>query len=373
MNCVEVHWMKKLKLVNFMLSLSVIGLVGTSIAAGDVPSELLFEGFDNHQNYIGDENLGNSGNAIYRHRGDSLPQGWDAMSLWSRPPESHLMITDDMPEAIRGGDGRSLVLRRASRNSTWSGDSQLLKYFEEGLEEVYVSFWIKFQPGWTVESGDQSKLFRIGTVEDTTITGSDLWSKNGMGIRWDWVEWSGSGLRNYISIYSSEGSFLNPEIVTQGGNYDGEGVFNSNFTTLPYDLNGDGAIDNEPEIVDRLTGDIIPSSGFGPARHENIYGEVWNRMEFYLKLNSEPGVQDGIVKQWFNGSLILANETVPWIQSNGDPEKKFNNIRLGGNDFFTAYDDELEHQEWYAIADLEIRTSHPNRPGSPGNVGVELK
>lgn len=342
------------------------GILIVALAISSVSAEILFQdNFDNQSIYNGDDYLSGTGKTLSSSNGDTLPKGWDAISLWSSYEESHLQIVSQPSDMVFGETGKSLVMRRASKSNGWHGDSQLVKLLDEGIDEIYVSFWIKFQPGWTVKSGNASKIFRIGWAEPGA-TGSDFWGKIGMGIIWDWIEWEGSGVRNNIMIRPNTSSFSNPNLGIQPPYYNGSGSFNSNFTSFPYDLSGDGKIDNEPNIVDKLTGEIIPPSGM-IARHENIFGSDWNRMEFYLKLNSKPGMQDGIIRQWFNGSLILSNETMPWLQLDGDPTAKFNNVRFGGNDFFNAFEDSEKVQEWYAIDNIEIRTKHPNEPKPPSN------
>lgn len=329
-------------------------LVGV-MAAAPVGAEVIFEeNFDAQVDYIGEKHL-NGGNSLWAESGDVVPEGWTAISLWPKYSESYMEIVSSNKDKARGETGKSLVLRRGSFSGSWSGDSQLALNLPKDYDEVYVRFWIKFQPKWTHDG--YSKIFRIGSYPPNT-RGSDYWSRIGMGFIWDYVHFSESGLRN--SLFATPlggGSFKNPPLGYTSNNFNGQG-WNSNYTSFTYDLDGDVIKDNEPELLNRVDGGVIPDSGL-IATHDHVFGDAWNELEFYVRINSRPGAQDGVLMQWLNGSLIFKNTSIPWVPYDAEMVG-FNAVKFGGNDYFMAYPDSQQVQEWYAIDDIVIRSSLPD-------------
>ncbi|WP_143269418.1 hypothetical protein [Mangrovitalea sediminis] len=356
------------------IGLGAAAWLATSFAPAVSAGVIFQDNFDNQPDYIADNYLSGSNHELWASRGDTVPKGWDAVSVWSLfAGKSGLQITSANSDKARGGTGKSLVILRGSGSTAWSSDAELAKNFSPGYDQLYVSFWIKFQPGWTPDG--HTKIFRIGSYAPDTI-GPDYWSNIGMGFIWDWVSYpTGSGLRNGLFLAPKPGAhFSNPNIGNGGCNYDGYNTYNANYTNCPYDLNADGVVDNKPQILDRVSGGIIPDGGV--ATHDMVFGSAWNHMEFFVKVNSKPGVQDGILKEWFNGSLIFENDAIPWRQADMSASQNFTAIKFGGNDFFTTYPRSDEHTEWYSIDDVVVRDDLPanrlgNAPNPPSNVSVK--
>lgn len=343
-----------------------------SISTPIAGAEIIFEeDFDEQPDYDSRDHLSGVNHQLYRERGDLIPPGWDSISDWSQYDLPHLNITGSDANKVRGGRGKSLVMRRASRGPGWSGDAQLAKNLDRDYKEIYVKFWIKFQPGWTHNGFD--KLFRIGSYKPDELSGKEYWSRLGMGIIWDVVHYSveDSGLRNNVSAVSSQGRMKNPTpaIRDQGWRSNGRG-WNANYTSTPISADGSG-----PRLVDHANGGVLPVSR--STSHAQVYGNVWHKVEFHLKMNSAPGVQDGVMTQWLDNTVMITNTTVPWLQA-GDPEvdRGFNAIKFGGNDNFMIYPNEDRVQEWYAFDDIVIRSSLPlerrgANPESPTDVQIE--
>lgn len=322
------------------------------------------DNFDNQPDYVGDDYLASGQHTLWAVDGDKVPQGWSAISLWTYNRASNpsfLQITSANSDKAYGGKGKSLVIRRFSGSVAWSGDAELAKNFEPGYDSLYVSFEIKFQPGWT-PSGE-SKIFRIGHYAPGT-RGSSYWSALNMGVLWEYLAYptTASGLRNYLNLNSlhapGEKNFANPTIKDHYTNLiDGMGISNS-FIRSPYHLKGNSAVDNQPGLIDKQTGAVIPDGGV-TGSHAMVFGDGWNKMAFYVKLNSAPGKQDGQLKEWMNGKLIFSNDTIPWIQAGQDPTAKFNAVKFGGNDFWQTYPASEQVTQWYSIDNVVMRTDIP--------------
>jgi len=81
-------------------------------------------------------------------------------------------------------------------------------------------------------------------------------------------------------------------------------------------------------------------------------------MAFFIKMNSAPGVFDGVLKQWIDDYRIHNITTMNWVESDRDMVQ-WTSVALGGNDWFNLYPDSMRVEEWYAIDDFVIRDSIP--------------
>ncbi len=346
-----------------------------SLAVSVANAEVIFEeNFDDQPDYVSRDIL-SRGHQLYRFNGDPIPEGWDAISDWSMYSEPHLAILASDAGKARGGTGKSLVMRRGSRDGGWGGDAQLAKNFDPGLDELYVKFWIKFQPGWTHDG--QTKLFRIGSYAPEDLSGSGYWGNLGMGIIWDWRALAvvDSGLRNLIHLSADVGGTGDmtdpPPGASLGARWDG-GKFNGNHGADPREIPS-----NTSYLTDYVNGGVLPDSyGFS---HEQVFSDGWHKMEFHIKMNSAPGVRDGVIQQWMDGVKLVESFEMAWLQNGSpDPNRKFNAIKFGGNDNFMAYPNSEEVQEWYVFDDIEIHDSLPSErertgisPNPPTDIVIE--
>ncbi len=99
----------------------------------------------------------------------------------------------------------------------------------------------------------------------------------------------------------------------------------------------------------------------------------WHYHEIHLKMNSAPGVSDGLLAYYINGVAQMKFNDVPWIQSNGRMVG-WNMVSPGGNqDFHTSTPGgETYH---YDIDDLVFSThrvinDNGTPPGSPPDSGT---
>jgi len=154
---------------------------------------------------------------------------------------------------------------------------------------------------------------------------------------------------------------LDPEIINSPREVN-TGDMSTNFTSEIHSLS--------PQIYDLANGGFIPSEGL--VFHNQIYSSQWHRLGFYFELNSSPGIQDGILKFWFDGSLIIDMQQIPWIGNDGSMAAQWNNISFGGNDKYHFNLDESaaisERERWYAIDDIQILDAIPDTASKPESV-----
>ena len=361
--------MNSVRSLTWLVAGAMVSLASTAGA------EVIFEeNFDDQPDYVARDYL-TSNHQLHQTDGDSIPSGWDSVSDWSpdSPLEPHLKIVAADSAMARGGTGKALVMRRISKDGGWSGDAQLAKNFDTMMPELYVKFWIKFQPGWTHEG--QTKLFRIGSYYPEDLTGGSYWSNIGMGMIWDWRAFAveDSGLRNLVSISPDVGGIGDMDNPSPGKvlgpGFDGT-KFNGNHGADPREIP-----DNTSYLKDYVNGGVLPDTyGFS---HEQVFSDVWHKVEFHVKMNSAPGVRDGVFQQWMDDVKLVESFEMPWLQ-NGAPDSNrgFNAVKFGGNDNFMAYPNSAEVQEWYVIDDIVIRSSLPiertgGAPRPPTDIEIE--
>jgi len=244
----------------------------------------------------------------------------------------------------------------------WNSDAILTKRLPgDGLNEVYVKFRFKLQPGWTVTSG-VGKLFRIShKKEGFPEYGYGTKPEYGHGPMYIWDGLGGEGdygFRNVTALrgYPNETNyFMGEQSPQQLPRSLVSGNLSLNWGVNVTDLNGDGIHENAPypSVIDGSpVGDIATVA-------ETLGIDTWVTAEFYFKMNSAPGVADGAVKQWINGHLCFSNDVMPWCASSAAEVVKWNTVSFGGNHYWAAYPAVDAVEEWYVIDDIEIHNGLP--------------
>ena len=130
----------------------------------------------------------------------------------------------------------------------------------------------------------------------------------------------------------------------------------------------------DPLIPDLVNdGYLIDSTS--PISHEQIYGNTdrWTKLSFYVKMNSAPGVNDGVLKQWINDVQFHTDDTIAWVTDDEELNPNqilvgWNYIAIGGNDYFQAIDNDQRFEDWYAIDNFKVFNGIPNAPAAPSDV-----
>ena len=299
-----------------------------------------------------------------------VPEGW--YSVYQDPKWAPSMGHPDRHETIeilarnadkaRGERGKSFVQRRDSSPEPgykWNSDGQLLKLFDESHQALYVEFWIRFDPDWTVTpSEDASKLFRVGSWSGV---GSEFQAfgggEQGPLFLWDWKR-DNYGVRNVHTLRGGPHGDNYTMTEAQRGSHPRGSL---NFTTNTQGMGVDGGT---PRIVDRVNGGYISDNLTQTVEHYQIYGKSeWTKAAFYVQMNSRPDAPDGWLMQWINDEQILNVRDITWVSRAEDGSEKsvgWDFFSIGGNDYFKTYPDSVRRQEWYSIDDLVVRTSIPD-------------
>ncbi len=267
-----------------------------------------------------------------------------------------MSITGRDPEQVFGGAGKALIVTYESAGSGYTSDGFLTRDIPPS-DEVYVRFRMRFEPGFNAERANGSiKLFRIlsydGTGSRSRFFGGGNsapiyifnWSKSDYGVRHKHAFRCDDQATTYYCT--------NPSI-TGGPRSVVNGDMSANFSSDIADL--------APGLPDLLNGGTIPSSG--TVEHDQVYGDVWHTMELYVKLNSAPTVNDGILRVRIDGRDIIDMSEIPWIGANGSMDARWNSVSFGGNGRYLwntrSGDPVSDRERWVAIDDILIRDSLP--------------
>lgn len=266
-------------------------------------------------------------------------------------PTKHETI--EITDELMFGTAKVLRLWRDSDDqqnaNLWHSDGQLSKHFPDngGLDEVYVEFWLRFQPGWTAINHG-IKMFRISSWDHVgPIYQGFSGGANGPILIWN-ANHSAYGARNGLYLRCGPwGDNYYFDYPTDIPDFPRESM---NWATdLRLDLpNQDG------------NGGLLSDIPGAVLSHENVYGpSLWNKLGFYVKMNSDYGVKDGKLYQWFNDQLILKLDAVPWYKPSTQARPKWNVVSFGGNDYFPQYPAADAHEEWSAITKIKIYDGIP--------------
>jgi hypothetical protein len=323
-----------------------------------------------------------------------IPKNWSSVyqgTEWS--PEAGYPNLKSTIEILaenggRNGSTRSYLGTRESIDSTggqWHSDGQLIKAPIDptnvaGTEEIYIEFWIRFEANWFqrgfadgVYPSFSSKIFRISswTPGGNMLSGArgDL----GPVMLFDYKS-DNYGMRNKIGFRggpqtNSTGATNNYKVPSVYGFTD-----NSNFNQLG--LVGQDVGGTDAQLPDLVNGGLLVDTT-KLVTHEMLWGppENWTKVAFYLKMNSAPGVPDGIMSQFINGHRIRHENTIPWVEANPDNIMvKWNHFSIGGNDQFLPYPGEQRFEDYYYIDDIVVRDSLPDDlKGTAPNPPVDIE
>lgn len=302
-------------------------------------------------------------------KGDVIPKGWDFARVepkWSPStghPDRHepIEILASNAEKAFGGSGKSMVCWRDGyeNDGRWDSEGLLLKRLEP-QSELYVEYKILFSPeiysSYLTGRLGEGKIFRMYAFSgDWNSPFRYFDGVNHPEIVWNLVGDERYGIRNKISLLgigASAGAPDMPRPVSWGSGW-----------SLSFKSDIQGRVPGVPEMIpDQKNGGLIDPDVDGVASLERVFGTpgTWNKMAFYGKLNSAPGVFDGVLSQYLNGQRILHTEQVAWIPA-GEEMRYWNVVGLGGNDYLELYPNEDRHEEWYAIDDLKIMNKLPSQ------------
>ena len=250
----------------------------------------------------------------------------------------------------RYGGSRSLECRFAAGATNCPSPA---RHLFAATDAVYVSFYIKHSANW-VGSGKSyhPHMFYFLTNADSNYVGPAY---------------------THLTAYVEENGGVPLFAIQDGMNIDesrvGQDLTNVTEQRAVAGCNGDsdghgnGSCYNATPTI-HWNGKQWRARGvyFGDTTGSATYKGDWHLVEVYLKLNSVVGgrgVQDGIIRYWFDGSLIIDHSNVV-MRTGAHAAMKFNQLFIG-----PWIGDGSPVNQAYWVDDLTIATGRPAAPPAP--------
>jgi len=293
-------------------------------------SEILFEdNFDSHPDWSPAQPKGLS--SLCYNNCSSAPEGYDGYrvgwTFYNDPGHNTLNIDSSQH---RGPSGKAFIFWNESDPSeAWENDGMLFLVLGVPRSELYVRFYIKFQPGWKWRTGESAgqKFFRITHWPAGT----------------DPSKFGTSGTQRPLTtllLFKQNSGKANVKLV-------------NNFR---YEVNYKAHSNSEVYLADgnyEGTGSAFDKAG-------NLGDGAWHCIEVQAKMNSAVGVADGVVRTWLDGVKISETTDLAFSDAGSEtnPRHLWNWIALGGNtiNHYAPLSDKSE--QWYAIDDLVVSTEY---------------
>lgn len=211
----------------------------------------------------------------------------------------------------------------------------------KGYNEIWITLWRQYDPNYYTDQNMQ-KYLKVssynsaegglsdwfGNVHLPKITAGTQGANN--------VDSEGNKLRWFYGSIKLFPAANRNDYVFQEEDLD-QGIFKQG---------GTGAIQTYATL----------SSGtqHGGWQNQGNYGDGnWHLHEWHVKMNSAPGVSDGVYEYFIDKVSQHSVDNIPFIAS-GTQMNKWNVVVLGGNNDY--YDRNGEYETWYAYDDVVIST-----------------
>ena len=292
-------------------------------------STIIFEdNFDSHSDWFPQTELESCNNASCK---SNVPGQWDYYrndELWhpiTDGPSFHptMQISN---ENYYGASGKGYTQWNESNNGRagdgWGADGVLSKDLGQGYNEIYVQIKVKFQPGfqwfYTQNNNAMVKMVRfyhwdrIGNPYQFFTNGhsSPIYVFDAVNSLW--------GFRQKHAIRCSP----------QATNY----YCSQNYT-----------------LSKNFSGNTSFSNSLGDGN--------WHVLEWHGKMNSSPGVNDGVLEFWVDGNLEYFRSDIGFMEG-GPSGLTWNIVGIGGNAFNLYAPESDKKEQWYAIDNVVISTSY---------------
>jgi hypothetical protein len=219
------------------------------------------------------------------------PQGWTsyraASSFWTDDRRKDTYVLNS--EGARGNQGKGITFNAevSGDYGTWAGGSLDLWLGETGYDELYVRYYLKYSTSWKWTNPEntqhcQQKLIRISTFND------NVWT-------------SDSSPQQYQSIGLNRPVYYPDWYYNKS--YPPDTKLYVTILTAP----------NYSEESSTVYNDVIwPNDG------------NWHSYEFHVKMNSAPGVNDGVWGFYIDGVLLAERTDVPWKEAGSNTTHNWN-------------------------------------------------
>ena len=268
----------------------------------------------------------------------TAPQGYAGYRLAGSVYSSSGNDTINISSANRRGiSGKGFTFWNEVCDSCgWASDGLLdIKLNQSGYSELYVRFFIKFQPGWqwSTSVSPIQKFFRISHYKGGNPFVYGPSGSHGPLVITDLAKYNKGASDIAMSVAYRYENVYYPTSASPYHSYPGTFYFGSGS------YGGGGT-------------DFSDSGMMGDGQ--------WHSWEFHVKINSSIGVPDGEYTFWQDGNLVVSVTDLAWGDNGGqsNPRKLWNYIQIGGNNNNPYSPQSQSPEQWYAIDDVVISTNY---------------
>ena len=237
-------------------------------------------------------------------------------------------------EEARGGTGKALKLYDESYGNSgqWGSDILLSKKLDQGYDDLYVEFWVRFQPGYRwhlLEEGhgqNSAKMLRISHRQEGSF--SSTYGANGS-----------HGPMSLMNIIPQ---------ITRGENEMTRLYGNRRCApqTTNYFCSDEGS--------ERIIGGISNGNNENSTWAESFGDGEWHKIAMRMKLNSAPGVTDGSLMVWYDDQLLGESPTIDWLGAGTTGPRLLNHVTVSGNMHNYPEPEGDQFEQWYALDDVRV-------------------
>ncbi|AKM78026.1 TPA: hypothetical protein DDZ49_03565 [Candidatus Wolfebacteria bacterium] len=314
---------------------------------------------------------------------------WLHPSSWVRTSPSTLAVSQGPMATIGAGQGRessrglTYNFESGKGNPTystgWAGGSPLTMYFgEAGYPELWVEMWVKYPSdmdwwdGSDINYSGITKAFYIARFNGELTVSTSLADDHSVETRPTHPAW----LPHMGSFYSSRPYFMQYYNRSQ----------TSNGTPEVYDETVDAWYNNSSYypyqniLLNNRYTYALPSSN--PTVDTIRMDGQWHKYTYHVKMNSAPGVADGIQEVSLDDVRMFRKTNMAFILDGGSVENGWNYIELMDNHHVAShmYTENVSYP--VQIDDVVISTNYigPDyivggvdmiAPAAPTGLGVE--
>jgi len=97
----------------------------------------------------------------------------------------------------------------------------------------------------------------------------------------------------------------------------------------------------------------------------------WHCYELHARMNSAPGVKDGLSELFIDGVKVFSKNTVPWVDVGGTMGRNWNMVEVMDNVDLTSYKPTEQVTLPMYLDDIAVDTNYSGPPAAPVNVAVQ--
>lgn len=281
-----------------------------------------------------------------------------------------------------GASGKSFIFYDEVGSGGWGSDGLLDISINPGASDIYIRFYIKFDPNFewaAVGSSVMHKFLHVIHYDPEQPCVKDGKTNNcTTPFRYDFFNDNFNKPKYYFNLnYYGTSSPPKSDIASNSlASLVGDGGYNNPESRVIIKY---FPLESAANVTEN---DSIKAGSYGGGGvtfgTPGMVGDGnWHCFEWRLKLNTVgndlKGNPDGIAAFWQDGILIQETTDIVWVSGENPENRKWNMVMLGGNNFNFFADVSEKKEQWYAIDNLVISTEpigQLDSIGAPTNLRI---